>query len=385
MDVKPYRLPTIAKPRAYVVEIDASVREPTFSGRVRIDLDVASATDAIELHARDMTFRDVLVEAAGVKQSGRVEEDASREMIRVRFAQKIPAGAATLTIAYAGQVSRNMEGLYLSKDGAEECLATQCEETDARGIFPCFDEPAFKATFQWIVTTDAANVVLANGPAQKVEDAPGGQRRWTFAPTRRMSSYLVALAVGRFASTPEIKARDVPLRVWAMKGKEGLGGWSNELAARAIPWFEDYFAIPYPFGKYDQIALPSFSAGAMENAGLVTFRQVYLLLDPKTASFKAKKAAARVIAHEMAHMWFGDLVTMAWWDDIWLNESFAEWIAHKTVAALQPDYRIWEDFQLGKAAALAPDALESTHPIYSPVETPAQATELFDLITYQKG
>src|SRR5581483_11526203 len=292
MDVKPYRLPTIAKPRAYVVEIDASVREPTFSGRVRIDLDVASATDAIELHARDMTFRDVLVEAAGVKQSGRVEEDASREMIRVRFAQKIPAGAATLTIAYAGQVSRNMEGLYLSKDGAEECLATQCEETDARGIFPCFDEPAFKATFQWIVTTDAQNTVLANGPLQEARDAGHGKKRWTFAPTRRMSSYLVAVAIGRFASTPELRAGSTSLKVWALQGKEGLGTWGNEFAARLMPWFEGYFAQPYPFVKYDQVAVPSFSAGAMENSGLVVFRQVYLLLDPRTVSFRMRKNVA---------------------------------------------------------------------------------------------
>src|SRR5581483_8410450 len=152
-----------------------------------------------------------------------------------------------------------------------------------------------------------------------------------------------------------------------------------------MPWFEGYFAQPYPFVKYDQVAVPSFSAGAMENSGLVVFRQVYLLLDPRTVSFRMRKNVARVIAHEMAHMWFGNLVTMAWWDDIWLNESFAEGIAHKAVDAAEPSYRVWEEFQLGKAAALTPDALESTHPIYSPVETPAEATELFDLITYQKG
>ena len=384
MASKAFRLSPNVRPAHYDVHLDARVGADAFRGRVVISLQVGAPTDRVVLHGRDLHVSEATLVSLGRRLAAQVDADPDAETLTLRFDQPVPPGAAQLEVAYSGRVSRNMEGLYLSKDGPEECLATQCEETDARAILPCFDEPAFKARFQWTVTTSPDVTVLSNGRLLGVDESPEG-RTWRFAPTRPMSSYLAALVVGRIASTPERIVRNVPLRVWAMEGKEPFGEYGNEFAARLLPWYEDYFHAPYHFEKYDQVAVPSFSAGAMENSGLVLFRQALLLVDPKTTSWRAEKQIALVIAHEAAHMWFGNLVTMAWWDDIWLNEAFAEWMAHKATHALRPDYRVWEDFQGGKSQALAADALASTHPIYSPVETPEQATEMFDAITYQKG
>jgi len=381
---KPYRLPSHIRPRRYDIHLHARVGQPTFRGSVRIGLDISRGGERIELHARDLEVRSATLRAGAKAMPALASYDADAEVIALALDETPPAGEATLEIEYEGKISRSMEGLYLSKDGAEECLATQCEETDARAIFPCFDEPAFKARFQLSVTTSPDVLVLGNGPLEDVEERDG-QKTWRFAPTKTMSTYLFATAIGRFASTPEKVVRGVPMRVYAMEGKETLGEYGNDLAARLLPWFEDYFGAPYHFDKYDQIAVPSFSAGAMENSGLVIFRQSLLLRDPKTTSWQQEKLIARVIAHEFAHQWFGNLVTMAWWDDIWLNESFAEWMAHKSADAVAPEYRLWDDFYENKREALRTDALESTHAIYTPVETPEQATELFDAVTYSKG
>ena len=383
--VKPYRLPSNVRPTHYEIEIDARLEKETFAGRVTIALQVGAGAPRIELHAREIDITKATLAQLGKSMDARIAPQPDIEMVALDFGAPLVEGPASLEIEYVGHVQKNMEGLYRSKDGADEVFSTQCEETDARAIFPCFDEPAFKARFAWRVTTDAENTVLANGPLESVDATKDGSKRWVFQATKPMSSYLCALAVGKLASTSEEVVRGVPFRVWAVKGKEHFGGFGQAMATKLMPWYEDYFQASYHFDKYDQVAVPSFSAGAMENSGLVIFRQALLLLDPKAASFREEKRVALVIAHEFAHMWFGNLVTMAWWDDIWLNESFAEWIAHKAMDAVEPRYKVWNDFMAGKSAALVPDSLASTHPIYTPVETPEQATELFDLITYQKG
>ena len=381
---KPYRLPSHVRPTRYDVHLHARVGQPTFRGSVAIALDVDRGTDRIELHARDIKIGAASLAVGGKRIGASAQYDADAEMVALALADKVAAGKAMLEIEYEGKISQSMEGLYSSKDGAEECLATQCEETDARGIFPCFDEPAFKARFQLTVTTTPDVTVLGNAPLEKADERDG-LKTWRFAPTKPMSTYLFATAIGRFASTPERVVRGTPLRVYAMEGKEKLGEYGLDLAAKLLPWFEDYFGARYHFDKYDQIAVPSFSAGAMENSGLVIFRQSLLLRDPATTSWQQEKLIARVIAHEFAHQWFGNLVTMAWWDDIWLNESFAEWMAHRSADAAAPEYRFWDDFHENKREALVTDALETTHAIYTPVETPEQATELFDAVTYSKG
>jgi puromycin-sensitive aminopeptidase len=380
-------LPDHVLPRRYDIELDVRVGRPTFTGKVSIQVDVRESRSSIELHANDLlTLNEAVLTAGGDTFKGEISQDAEREMARIEFGRPLPEGSATLVITYDGRVSPTLEGLYLAKDGPEQCLSTQCEDTYARRIIPCWDEPAFKAQFAWKVTTDPENTVLTNGPLVSVEDADGGKSKvWTFAPTKLMSSYLLALVAGEVAGTPEEVVNGITVRVWAMKGKEEMGRFAHDFTKRLLPWYEDYFQAPYHYDKYDQFAAPGFAAGAMENAGLVIYVQSALIMNPQTASWSAEKSIAHVIAHETAHMWFGDLVTMAWWDDLWLNESFAEWISFKAVNALNPEYKIWNDAQGGKLGALAADALESTHPIYTKVETPSDATELFDAITYQKG
>lgn len=386
MDPKAYRLPTNVYPTRYDIEIDARLGREDFHGNVTIGLDVREETDTVELHARDLQLSEARLLFGGKSLEGEITLDADSEMASIRFPDPVWTGEATLHIAFKGEVSKGLEGLYTAKDGPEECLCTQCEETEARRIFPCFDEPTFKAGFAWKVTTAKEHTVLANGPLLEVEEsADGDSRTWSFAPTKLMSSYLVALVIGDVASTEESAVGDTTLRIWALRGKEGMGEFAHNYTARLFPWYEEYFGAPYHYDKYDQAAVPGFAAGAMENSGLVLFRQNLLLMNPQTASWGQEKVIAHVVAHEMAHMWFGNLVTMAWWDDLWLNEAFAEWIAHKAVDTLDPDYGVWNDFQPAKSAAMSSDALASTHPIYSPVETPAQAAELFDIITYQKG
>ncbi len=387
---KAYRLPTHVFPTRYDIELDARLASEDFRGKVTIQLEIKEVRDVIELHARDLELSDAIIRAHGVLRAGAIHQDNEREMAVIRFDEVLPVGSAALELSFRGRISPNMEGLYHPRDGAEECLCTQCEETDARGIFPCFDEPIFKASFSWRVTTSPDVVVLANGSLESVEESSdGSSKTWSFAATKPMSSYLVALVIGDIASTDEEVVEGVPLRVWALRGKEAMGKHAHDYTARLLPWYNDYFGAPYHFDKYDQVAVPGFAAGAMENSGLVLFRQVNLLMNPQTASWDQEKSIAKVVAHEFAHMWFGNLVTMRWWDDLWLNEAFAEWMAHKAVNALNPEYNVWSDFvsskARGKVQAMDTDSLESTHSIYMPVETPAQATELFDVITYEKG
>ncbi|MEO8286858.1 MAG: M1 family metallopeptidase [Chloroflexota bacterium] len=384
---KAYRLPQEVRPRRYDIALDARVGRPTFTGRVKIQVSISGSRTNIELHAFDLlTLTEATLTTGNETLKGEISQDAEREMARIEFGRPLPAGDATLEIAYDGRISPTLEGLYLAKDGPIQCLCTQCEETDARKIFPCWDEPVFKAQFAWTITTDAADTVLTNGPLLSVEEsADGKSKTWTFAPTKLMSSYLCALVIGDIAGTQEEVVNGIPIRVWAMRGKEEMGRFAHEYTKKLLPFYEDYFQAPYHYDKYDQVAVPGFAAGAMENSGLVIYVQSALLMNPQTASWAAEKSIAHVIAHETAHMWFGNLVTMAWWDDLWLNEAFAEWMSFRAIDSLTPEYKIWNDAQGGKNTALAADALESTHPIYKPVQTPSEATELFDAITYQKG
>ncbi len=379
-----HRLPKHVRPSLYQVSIRTDPERADFSGAVHIHLDLAQPTRTVELHSRELTLSEATLEVNGEARPLTIELDPARQIVRFGAAADLAPGKAVLRVAFAGQLAPSMHGIYLATDGSSRCVCTQCEATDARAIFPCFDEPEFKAALEWTITTPDGLTALANGPHVKdvVQD---GQRTWTFAPTRAVSSYLAALAVGDLESSPEKVVDGIPLKVWATRGKASQTAFALDYTARLLPWYQDYFAVDYPFAKYDQVAVPGFDAGAMENIGLVLFRQNLLLMDAGTASWRQEKIIAKVIAHEFAHMWFGNLVTMKWWDDLWLNEAFAEWMAHKAVDAITPDYRVWDDFQDDKNRALIDDALPATHPIWTDVETPDQAIEMFDVITYQKG
>lgn len=376
-----HRLPTTVSPRRYHIHLTADPAKPDFAAAVTIHVDVEEPVADIVLHADNLTIDEVTIEQEAVQRAA-----ISQKGDRLTLTPPAPlaAGAAVLRIKYSGKVRHDMAGLYLSKDGERACLATQCEATDARSIVPCWDEPSCKAVWQWTVTAPADLTVLTNGPVEATQ-TEGGVATHTFAETPAMSSYLIACCIGDFASTKAIDARDTPFKVWAMQGQEQHGDKGNELAAQMLPWYEDYFGQPYAFGKYDQIAVPSFAFGAMENAGLVLFRPSLVLLDKATASWDDRRSVALVVAHEFAHMWFGNLVTMAWWDDLWLNEAFAEWIAHKCADAMDPSLDVWVPFRQRAAGALSTDALGSTHAIYHPVKTPEEAQEMFDAVTYGKG
>ncbi len=348
-------------------------------------LQVLKARNTIELHAKGLSLSNAKVTTSGTTHPADIQLDEARELATFSLKEPLAEGEATLEVSFQGRPNPGMHGLYLAQDGKERAICTQCEATDARAIFPCFDEPAFKAQIQWTIHTQKDVIALANGPLESVEDGPDNTKIWRFGATPPVSSYLAALTVGDFEGTEATKAGDIPVRVFAVRGKKNQAHFAHGFTERLIPWYERYFGQPYPYFKYDQVAVPGFDAGAMENVGLVLFRQNLLLMDPKSASWNQEKLIAKVIAHELAHMWFGNLVTMSWWDDLWLNEAFAEWFAHKATHAIAPSYLVWNDFQTDKNRALVDDALPTTHAIWSPVETPDQAIEMFDVITYQKG
>ena len=385
MSTSTYRLPNHVSPRRYDIKLDARLGREDFFGSVTIQVEIHEEKNTIDLHAKDLAISKASLSLDGQAHQAAITPDPDSERIILQFPQPLRTGEATLELAFIGKVSQSLKGLYLAQNRPEQMLCTQCEATDARAIFPCFDEPTFKAQFAFEITTSPDLTVLANGPLLSTEENDSG-KTWKFAPTKIMSSYLAAFVIGNIASTPEQVVNGIPLRVWAMQGKEHLGKFALEYTAKLLPWYEEYFGAPYHFDKYDQIAVPGFAAGAMENSGLVLFRQHLLAMEPESTSWLQEKAIAHVIAHEFAHMWFGNFVTMQWWDDLWLNEAFAEWMSYRAITELTPEYQIWDDFEgMLQKFAFSADALENTHPIYNKVETPAQAEELFDAITYFKG
>ncbi|HEX9039177.1 MAG TPA: M1 family metallopeptidase [Ktedonobacterales bacterium] len=386
-DPKAYRLPGTAAPRHYDITLDARPGRETFSGAVSARIDVLAPTRVIELHARGLEItRAAFSDASGQTYTTTVTLDPEREIASITLDRQAAAGEATLALDYTGRLSVSLEGLFVSKDGPDEMLCSQCEATGARAIIPCWDEPIFKATFAWTVVTAPGEVVLTNGrPLGTETSADGASVTWRFAPTKRMSSYLLAVTIGAFASAEERVVNGIPLRIWALKGKEALGGFALDITAGLLTFYEEYFAAPYHFDKLDNVGVPNFGAGAMENAGLIVSQAVLLLLDERASSRQQELNVAEVTAHEFAHMWFGDLVTMRWWDDLWLNEAFATWMSYHAINRLRPEYRVWDETQAGTNAALALDSLASSHPIYNPVSTPNSVLENFDPITYQKG
>ena len=272
-------------------------------------------------------------------------------------------------------------------NGEERHLATtQFEATDARRAFPCWDEPSMKASFVVTLVVPAELEAVSNTMPAEESAMDGGLRRVRFEETPVMSTYLLAFIVGDIKCV-ERRADDGTLvRVWATSGKENLGEFAAETSVRLLSFFNDYFGVPYPLPKLDHIAIPDFAAGAMENWGAVTYREVVLLVDPERTSVQVRQRIAAIISHEMAHMWFGDLVTMAWWNDLWLNESFASWIGDKAVDWLFPEWEMWTQFVSGDTnSALSLDGLRSSHPIEQEVKDPAEIGQLFDAISYSKG
>ncbi len=379
------RLQELPRPERYDLALWVDPARRPFRGEGDLVLEIAPGTRSIELHAVDLELG-----ACSARDSGgdvpvvRIRENPKRETVTLVLERPLAGTRASLRIAWKGSLRADLRGLYLARSGKRRYAATQLEAADARRFFPCFDEPDKKARFRLRVTTPARNQVVSNGAIERTTKR-GAKKTVHFAETPKLSTYLVALVVGELEASPAVRVGATPIRVWCVPGKKKLAAFALEVAAEALRRLEAYFGLPYPYGKLDLLAVPDFEFGAMENAGAVTFRETLLLVDPKTVTLAERKRVAEVITHELAHMWFGDLVTMAWWDDLWLNEAFATWMAFKIVDEWKPEWKMWLDFESHRAPAFALDALESTHPIYGPVETPGEATENFDVITYEKG
>jgi aminopeptidase N len=378
------RLSGEAVPEHYTLWFGPDLDEGTFDGRATIDVVLSRPSRQITLHAAELAFGEVTIRAAGRTQIARVELDPAAETATLSVPDTMPEGRATIAIAYTGVLNDKLRGFYLSEANGRRYAITQMEPTDARRAFPGFDEPVYKATFDVSLTIDAGDSAIANG--RQVSDTPGprpGTHTLAFARTPRMSTYLVAMLVGDFVCR-DGASDGTPIRVCSTPDKLPLTAYALEAAEFQLAFFNEYFGIDYAFGKLDIVAVPDFAAGAMENAGAITFRERLLLIDPATSSLNTRKRVAAIISHELAHQWFGNLVTMAWWDDIWLNEGFATWLANKPLAAWRPEWAVELDDAADTQAALGLDALGSTRAIRLQVETPAEINQVFDGIAYEK-
>ena len=379
------RLPEVAVPENYKLFFTPDLDKATFEGDETISIRVLNPTPEITLNAADIFFREVSISSGGSTQRAKVTLDKDKERAVLAVEKQLPVGPATVHIIYTGTLNGEMRGFYLGKDdGGRKYAATQFESTDARRAFPSFDEPGYKATFDISTVADKGQVAISN--SKMVSDTPGPADKHTvrFATTPKMSSYLAALVVGNFEYI-EGETDGIPIRVYSTPGKKEMGKFALETAEHVLSYYDKYFDVKYPYGKLDLVGLPDFSAGAMENTGCITFREVLLQIDEKQGSVDLKKTIASVIAHEMAHQWFGDLVTMKWWDDIWLNEGFATWMSSKPIQAWKPEWNFNLDDVSNTGFTLNTDSLANTRPIHQAAETPAQIQELFDGIAYGKA
>ena len=385
-------LPDIVHPSHYRIKLQPDLENFTFRGEERIHIQVEEPPSEIVLNSTELQVQSATLLKKGVDTpASQITFDDTRETLTLGFADPIPAGDAELEIKFTGQLNDKLRGFYRSEyitPGGEKryLAATQFEATDARRAFPCWDEPAQKASFQVTLVIPSPLTAVSNTPVVEESEAGGGFKTLRFAETPVMSTYLLAFVVGDLVAI-EAQANDTTrVAIWTTPGKEEQGRFALDTSVRLLSFFNDYFGIPYPLEKLDHIALPDFAAGAMENWGAITYRETALLVDPVNSSAGTRQRVAEVVAHEMAHMWFGDLVTMQWWDDLWLNESFASWMGTKAVDWLQPEWEMWTQFVNDDTnRALSLDGLKNSHPIEQEVKDPAQVSELFDAISYSKG
>ena len=377
------RLPKSVIPDHYAISITPDLVTEKFSGQETIDVDIKEPIDTITLSSADLEMHDVVVAQGSKLLNPTISYDVPNEMASLKFSQTLPPGRASIRIAFNGTLNAQLRGLYLSKTPKRKYAVTQFEPTDARRAFPSFDEPAMKATFDITLVVDNGDTAISNGEIASDTPAGPGKHAIRFRTTQKMSTYLVAMLVGDFQCVSG-GVDDIPIRVCSVPGMQDLGKFAVSAAEACISFYNRYYGIKYPFGKLDLIGIPDFEAGAMENAGAITFRETALLLDDKTASVERKRGVAGVVAHEIAHQWFGDLVTMKWWDDIWLNEGFATFMTSKPLAAWHPEWRVDLDQANGTNGSLGVDSTRSTRPIRMKAETRNEINALFDGIAYGK-
>jgi len=391
--VESYRLPRQVVPTRYDIRLDPDLPAHTFSGRETVLVTVAEPTAEVQLNAVELDITEARIEpvapTTGAAQTGRIEPDPAAERCRFLFPQKVGTGTWALRLVFTGTLNDKLRGFYRStyQDQAGQTrllAATQFEATDARRAFPCWDEPDFKAVFSCTLAIDPALTAVSNTRVVS-ETVEPGKKVLRFADTIRMSTYLVAFVVGDLEASAPAAVGRTPLRVWAVPGKQRLSAFGQAIGAFSLGFFEDYYGLPYPGDKLDLLAIPDFASGAMENLGAITFRETALLVDDQAATHAELERVADVVAHENAHMWFGDLVTMSWWNGLWLNEAFATFMEMLAVDAWRPQWRRWTTFGVSRAAALSVDGLHSSRPIEYPVRAPKDAEAMFDVLTYEKG
>jgi puromycin-sensitive aminopeptidase len=385
-----YRLPSYATPTRYDIRLEPNLAEARFQGVVAVTLTVHQPTAELILNTAELRITDAFIRQAGGRPiHPQVELMEDTERCWLRFPERLGRGECLLQLTFDGALNDKLRGFYRShyKDpsGATQIIAaTQFEATDARRAFPCWDEPAFKAVFAVTLVIDPDLTAVSNTAVAR-EWTEENKKVVQFKETIRMSTYLVAFVVGRLASGEPVLVGATPLRIWAVPGKQALTGFAARIAAFSLQFFEDYYGLPYPGDKLDLLAIPDFAAGAMENFGAITFRENALLVDEATATHAECERVADVVAHENAHMWFGDLVTMRWWNGLWLNEAFATFMEMLAVDAWKPEWKRWDSFGASRAAAMAVDGLHHTRPIEYPVHAPNDADAMFDALTYEKG
>jgi aminopeptidase N len=394
----PGKLPKEVVPTEYSVRIVPDVDKLTFAGTETVKLKVRGAVLRLVLNALELKIKAASLDGRELPASA-IKTDTKSELLTLALPSELPAGDHTLTLRFAGKINEQGQGLFYMRyreqgTGARKImLGSQFEATDARRFFPCWDEPSFRARFQLTAVVPENWLAVSNMPIESEKKIAGG-KEVRFAATPSMSSYLNVFVAGELDFI-ESRSGPTQLRVIATKGKAEMGRYALETTAQILRYYNDYFGVAYPLPKLDQIALPGGFGGAMENWGGITYYESKLLFDPKSSSAETKQDIYEVLAHEMAHQWFGDLVTMAWWDNLWLNEGFASWMGSKCTAHFNPQWEVWlrREFPrdpsrrvgIAKEVAMEGDARSTTHPIQQPVATEAEANSAFDDITYKKG
>ena len=388
--MNPYRLPRTAVPSRYDIRLEPDLTTLTFRGTETVALDVVEQVSDVTLNAVELTIESASLENdRGDTIRATPAMDDATERCRLTLGSPAAPGRWRLRLAFRGTLNDKLRGFYRSvykeTNGVSRTMAaTQFEATDARRAFPCWDEPSFKAVFAVTLAIDPALTAVSN-TAIIGETRENGRKVVRFADTINMSTYLVAFVVGELERTEPSYIGRVPLSVWCVPGKKHLARFGQDIGTASLAFFEQYYGLPYPGDKLDLLAIPDFAAGAMENLGAITFRETALLVDETAASHAELERVADVVAHENAHMWFGDLVTMSWWNGIWLNEAFATFMEMLAVDAWKPEWQRWATFGVSRAAALSLDGLHSTRPIEFPVTSPRDADAMFDVLTYEKG
>lgn len=388
-DTSDFRLPASVTPKAYHLALEPDLEKLAFKGEVTIDLEVRAATRQIVLHAAHLDIASATL--GGEPLEIRLEPAHERVILAAR--SPIPAGAASVNLRFSGAISEEMRGFYRSSytkpDGTKAVMATtQFEATSARRAFPCFDEPALKAVFEVTITAPKGRRAISNMPQIAEEPLAEGARKVRFAPSPVMSTYLLAFAVGEFDSIEGKTEGGMAVRVFTTPGRAELGRFALETAIRGLKYFGDYYGIPYEraLPKLDLLAIPDFEYGAMENWGAITFRETAIFVDPQRSSIPQRRRVAEVVLHELAHQWFGNLVTPEWWSYLWLNESFATFMAYKASNALFPEWNIFEEYLAQiTSAGKSLDSLRSSHPVEVAVRDPNEVDQIFDAISYNKG